>query len=132
MSYNCKEENKSLKGTIAGLTSRVNILSKQVQDLLALSPEATSHQIVQLWHPDDLANFDLVTGLGAGKWLGWGVCNGATYNVNGTTVTVPNLTDKVPVGGGNLYVIGDVLSPKLQAVAGSVKMFGLLYVMKLY
>lgn len=67
--------------------------------------------------PDDLAAFDETTGLGSGNWLGWAIANGNSYTDEntGATVTTQNQMNRVPVGAGDQYEVGDQFG--LDAVA---------------
>ena len=70
----------------------------------------TGHPILMLDHADDIACFDLSTGLGKNNWLGWGICKGNSYpNPNtGKNVLTPNLIDRVPVQATGAYAMDAV------------------------
>lgn len=59
--------------------------------------------------PYDVSCFDEDTGLGSDIWEGWAIANGNSYNDpnKNETVETQNMFNRVPVGAGDQYEIGD-------------------------
>lgn len=92
-----------LSAQIAQLNDEVMAITNAVAALMGGNP------IWMIQTANDIACFNLTTGLGSGKWLGWGLCNGMTYATATTppTNTVsPNLFDKFIVCAGGTYTVG--------------------------
>ncbi len=125
--------NQELLDLIKGQQGRLNELESALKATSSISIISGSHPIIGLYDANDRANFDLTTGIGSGIFLGWSVCNGNTYLDNkGNNIATPQMVDKILVGAGNLYSVGDVSAPKITSAGSGISMTGLLYVMKIY
>lgn len=99
----CGSSSQSIMNEIAALNDTVSVLSA------ALQPFLLGHPMFHLENTNDIALFDMNTGLGSGIWLGWGVCNGKTYpSPSGGFIKAPNLIDRTLVQAGGSYAVDDI------------------------
>lgn len=73
----------------------------------ALAPFLTGHPLQFIQEASDVACFDTTTGWGSGKWEGWHIADGTSQTYEGSTITMFDLRDRVPVGAGISYDVGD-------------------------
>jgi len=97
------QEIANLQAQLAETADQLNALLDNAQWLL------TGHPILAVEQADDIALFDLTTGLGQDAWLGWAVCDGQThYSANAKkNISTPNFTDRFLVQAGGEYAVGD-------------------------
>lgn len=113
----CGQNNCNCNSGGSGSSQQQAQLDAQVQELqdtvaqisAAVAPLINGHPILLVEHPDDVALFDLGSGLGSGFWAGWGICNGSAYpsSTLNKNIATPDLRDKVPVGAGGSYNVDD-------------------------
>lgn len=64
--------------------------------------------IIMLDEDEDVEAFSEDTGWGSGVWEGWAICNGNSYTrPDKRVITTNNMMDRVPVGAGDTYEVGD-------------------------
>lgn len=92
-----------MKNTVSALTQTLYEIASSTKFL------KKTHPILALEHADDIALFDLGTGLGAGDWEGWAVCNGQTYfsTICNKNIITPDLRNNFIVGAGDEYDVDD-------------------------
>lgn len=74
----------------------------------ALGPFLCGHPIILVEHADDVACFDLDSGLGADCWEGYALCNGETHkNSKKENIATPNFIDRFVVMAGGTYTVDD-------------------------
>jgi microcystin-dependent protein len=88
---------------LADLSDKITAISNSVKMFTCM------HPIVMLQNADDIALFDLDTGLGSGCAENWAVCDGKTqYSpTDGKNIVLPNLLDKFVVAAGETYAVND-------------------------
>jgi hypothetical protein len=74
--------------------SDINVNGKVQENGGDVMPKGT----IIMYYEDATLNFD-ANGLGKNEMVGWGICNGNTYNYFGTTVS-PDLSGRFIVGAG--------------------------------
>lgn len=92
-----------LAAEIAQITDEVNTITTAIQAFIS------GHPILMIQNPDDIACFNLSTGLGSTTWAGWGLCNGTSYYnaITNKNIISPNLLDKFIVGALGTYAVND-------------------------
>jgi microcystin-dependent protein len=96
-------EGADTSATLASLQEQLSEIENSVRFLTC------GHPTIMLEDADDIAAFDMNTGLGSDCWEGWGICNGSSYTspIDGSVVQTLNLIDRFPVGAGGNYNVGD-------------------------
>jgi len=102
-SSSSNKEVASLKNEVQELTDLVSALVEQTAFLKG------GHPILIIEHADDVALFNLSTGLGSAKWEGWAICDGQTQwsELNNKNVDTPNFLDKFVMCAGSTYSVDD-------------------------
>lgn len=84
----------------------------ELRDTLSTVYDATKaliggHPMWYIENQEDVALFNMTTGLGSKKWEGWALCDGQTYisPITGNNVTTPNLLDKFVICTGPTYAL---------------------------
>jgi microcystin-dependent protein len=93
---------------LANLKNQVSELTGIVENIQANAKFLTcGHPILMIQNADDVAAFNVDSGLGSECWEGWAICNGdAHYSANAKkNITTPNLLDKFVVCAGPTYPI---------------------------
>lgn len=109
MCRNCK--NKKCSGCdpdLSGLIDNIKIINDVIENIGMLTKFLNGHPILVIDDPEDIAMFDLITGIGSKNWLGWGVCNGNTYNSHKGVISTPDMRDRFIAGSYGTYAVGDV------------------------
>lgn len=97
------------EGGLANLGATVTELKDKVDQLFeSLKAFTCGKPIVLVQHPEDVAMFDLTTGVGFDCWDGWALCNGTSHLWKGKNITTPNFTDRFVVQAGGNYAVNDV------------------------
>lgn len=102
MCKNCK--NKKCSGCTPDLSGLIDIIN----NIGPLVKFLNGHPILVIDDPEDIAMFDLTTGIGSKNWIGWGICNGNTYNGHKGIIVTPDMRDRFFTGSGGTYNVGDV------------------------
>ena len=92
----------ALEATVANLAEQLAELQDNAKFLI------DGHPILLIEQVDDIGLFDLTSGLGAGIWEGWAVCDGQVHqNKKKKNITTPNFTDRFIVQAGGTYAVDD-------------------------
>lgn len=77
--------------------------------MAALKPFTCGHPILLVEQADDVACFDLDSGLGSDCWEGYALCNGETHkNSKKENIVTPNWIDRFVVMAGGTYAVDDI------------------------
>jgi microcystin-dependent protein len=95
---------------MAQILNELAELRQQVEDSSsAMKAFKCGHPILMLAETDDVASFDVESGIGSGCWERWAICTGGSYvNTKGKRITTPDLRNNFVVGAGDDYEVGDV------------------------
>ena len=92
----------SLENTVSELLDKVSVIEKNAKFLTC------GHPMMMIQEAEDVASFDVGSGLGADCWEGWAICDGQTQEKpSGGNLVTPNLTDRFIVQAGGQYAVGD-------------------------
>lgn len=94
----------AIKNELAALRDLVANIQDNTKALVG------GHPMWMVQNNDDVALFDMTTGLGSAKWEGWALCNGASQysNISAKFITMPNLLDKFVMSAGTTYPLDTV------------------------
>ena len=90
-----------LKRNLIALQAQVAAIEDNVGPLLE------GHPVWIIDEDTDIAMFDVTTGWGAGRWAAWAIADGTTYTRNGITVTTKDYRDRMAIGAGSTYAVGN-------------------------
>lgn len=74
---------------------------------IAVAPFINGHPVMALTEAGDIADFDVTSGWGSGHWAAWAIADGRTYTRNGVTVQTLDFRDRMMIGSGTTYSVGE-------------------------
>ena len=90
-----------LKRNVIALEARLLVIEESGGPIL------DGHPVWIVDEDTDIALFDTTTGWGSGRWAAWAIANGTTYTRNGVTVITKDYRDRMAIGAGSSYSVGD-------------------------
>lgn len=100
---NNSSDSGQLANQVSELQDSVNAIMENIKFLLC------GHPILLVDLADDVAQFDISSGLGSGCWDGWAICNGESHSSTGNpsiNITTPNFIDRFIVQATGAYAQG--------------------------
>lgn len=107
MCRKCGHNKCACEPDISQFIDQVNNLDEIMNEINSLTMFLRGHPIIAIDDPEDIAMFDLTTGIGSKNWLGWGVCNGTQYKSPKGLISTPDMRDRFLTGYGGTYAVGD-------------------------